>query len=145
MFHHSSFSTKSFSPQSWRFDDVGAYEVAVIHGGGYDFLDHEWHKKRIKSKAREIIAKAAKKAVKKAQEGRYEAHGKAFAAQQIAELRDALDRGEIEWNRFYAALLSKQIEQQLTERIRIALMQLGIYQRIEEEDEQAILMLLLEL
>ena len=56
-----------------------------------------------------------------------------------------LERENIAFKRFYADLLQQQIEEQRTAQIRLQLELLGIYQQIEEEDEQAIMLMMMEL
>lgn len=63
----------------------------------------------------------------------------------VSELERRLDAAQIEFNALYADLLLKQIEEQRNAQIRLQLELLGIYQQIEEEDEQAIMLMMMEL
>ena len=56
-----------------------------------------------------------------------------------------LERENIAFKRFYADLLQQQIEEQRNAQIRLQLELLGIYQQIEEDDEQAIMLMMMEL
>lgn len=146
MFHPDSFSPSSFHPYSFQ----GLIEDAVeaIHGGGgYLFLDAEWHKSRVAPKTRKIIKRVAKEVLKEAQERPAIAQKRDWLSVYIVRLYEALQREHIAWNRFYADLLDRQINRQITEQIRLQFVLNGLYEqlRIEEEDEQAILMLLLDL
>lgn len=124
-------------------------EVERLGGGGdYRFLDPEYHKRRISPKVRRIIKKIAKKAIEEVvTDSAQNAQKHRTAGDYAMGLYEALRREEIAWNRFYADLLRKQIEEQTTNRIRMQLELLGIYEqiRIDEEDEQALMLLMMEL
>ena len=135
------------------------YEIEPIHGPGvyhekrdprssrdYDFLDPEYHKKRLAPKVKKVINKIARQAVQKTtQDTPKEAQESSVTSDWVDSLITLLERENIAFKRFYADLLQQQIEEQRNAQIRLQLELLGIYQQIEEEDEQAIMLMMMEL
>jgi hypothetical protein len=136
-------------------DDL--YAIDPIHGPGiyredspkssrdFDFLDPEYHKRRIAPKVKKIIAKVAKQATKVDQKATPNAQKQPEASEYVDSLIALLERENVAFKRFYADLLEQQIEAQRLAQIRLQLELLGIYEQIQEEDEQAIMLLMLEL
>lgn len=135
------------------------YEIEPIHGPGvyyekrdprssrdFDFLDPEYHKKRLAPKVKKVINKIARQAVQKTtQDTTKEAQKSTVSSDWVDSLITLLERENIAFKRFYADLLQQQIEEQRNAQIRLQLELLGIYQQIEEDDEQALIMMLMEL
>ena len=112
----------------------------------YDFLDPEYHKKRLAPKVKKVINKIARQAVQKTtQDTPKEAQESSVTSDWVDSLITLLERENIAFKRFYADLLQQQIEEQRNAQIRLQLELLGIYQQIEEDDEQALIMMLMEL
>ena len=123
-----------------------APEVELLGGGNYDFLDPEYHKKRLAPKVKKVINKIARQAVQKTtQDTPEEAQESSVTSDWVDSLITLLERENIAFKRFYADLLQQQIEEQRNAQIRVQLEQIGIYQQIEEDDEQALIMMLMEL
>lgn len=118
---------------------VPAKQEILQGGGGYSFLDPEWHKRRIKPKVKRIISKLAKRVVSTPEQEQHD------VSAYIAELMQKIEDERLAWNRFYADLLAQQIESQRLEQIRIRLELIGVYQQIEEDDERELMMLLMEM
>ena len=87
---------------------------------------------------RQAVQKTTQDTLKEAQES-------PAASDWVDSLIVTLERENIACKRFYADLLQQQIEEQRNAQIRLQLELLGIYQQIEEEDEQALIMMLMEL
>lgn len=138
-------------------DDL--YEIEPIHGPGvyhekrdirssrdFDFLDPEYHKKRLAPKVKQAINKIARKAVQQTtQDTIRESQESSVTSDWVDSLITLLERENIAFKRFYADLLQQQIEEQRNAQIRLQLELLGVYQQIEEDDEQALIMMLMEL
>ena len=96
-----------------------------LGGGNYDFLDPEYHKKRLAPKVKKVINKIARQAVQKTtQDTPEEAQESSVTSDWVDSLITLLERENIAFKRFYADLLQQQIE---------------------EEDEQAIMLMMMEL
>ena len=72
-----------------------------------------------------------------------EAQESTVSSDWVDSLITLLERENIAFKRFYADLLQQQIEEQRNAQIRLQLELLGIYQQIEEDDEQALIMMLM--
>ena len=116
-------------------------------GGGHDFLDPEWHKKRVSPKTRRIIQRIARQATSSAQEYAPNEQERDLTSLFVPRLSEALEREQIAWQRFYADLLRQQTNDQITAQIRLQFQMLGIYEQIrsDEEDEQSIMLLMFDL
>lgn len=119
-------------------------ESQVVHGGGYEFLNPEWHKRPVPNRVRKVVQKVVKKAIKSSQKYPQDAQNSDWLSVWIAELKIALAEEKIAWNRFYSDLLQAQFNAQIAAQIRLQLELLGIYEQIEDE-ERAIVMFLFEL
>lgn len=134
-------------------------KLQVIHGPGiykeekreprssrdFDFLDPEYHKRRIAPKVKKLIAKVAKQATKVAQKATPSAQKQPETSEYVDSLIALLERENVAFKRFYADLLEQQIEAQRLAQIRLQLELLGIYEQIQEDDEQAIMLLMMEM
>jgi hypothetical protein len=120
-------------------------EPPPVRGGSYDFLDPEYHKRRIAPKVKKLIAKVAKQATKVAQKATPNAQKQPETSEYVDSLIALLERENVAFKRFYADLLEQQIEAQRLAQIRLQLELLGIYEQIQEDDEQAIMLLMMEM
>lgn len=135
------------------------YEIEPIHGPGIyqeekrelrssrdlDFLDPDYWKQRLSPKVKKAISKVARQAIKQPKKPTQDAHIELEKHDYVADLITLLERENIAFKRFYADLLNQQMEAQRLAQIRLQFEMLGIYQRIEEEDEQAIMLMMMEL
>lgn len=60
-------------------------------------------------------------------------------------LEGVLSKQKIAWDAFYSDLLQKHIDAQITEQIRRMFEINGLYKQIEDDDEQALIMMMMEL
>ena len=144
MFRSSSFSQRSFSAKSWRFD--GQIEKPVDNGwlgGGSGIFDH-FQSAEEKRKERErlgIIPPAVERAIEVV--ARIEARGQ-MAYEKVSdrahdELKAYLDTENEAWYNFYDELLRDAIRGFIREELeRIAILE-------QEAEEQEIMMLLFDM
>lgn len=145
MFRSSSFSARSFSDKSWRFDGATPRPSNQYLGGGaYSFSEHRQSEAEKKSERERlgIIPAEVKRAVEVV--ARIEARNPIEALENghaVEVLARELERDEIAWRDLYAELLRDElrrlIDKELAHRMRALI--------DEQDEEQAILLMLFDM
>lgn len=147
VFRSSSFSQRSFSVASWRFD--GQIEKPAENGwlgGGFGLRDHfqSAAERQAERERLGIVPAEVKRAVEVV--ARIEARKpiddfEASTAHAVEALRSELAADEFAWRDFYADLLREALQQLIDEELRWRLKAI----MDEQDEEQAILLMLSEM